>query len=338
MDVCYVAFTGRASEVLKQAGNPNTMTIHKLLYYPKRQKDGSYTFSMRKDRPSYKLLVVDEISMVTKKLWKDLLKTGSYIVGLGDPFQIPAIGKSAGLLEKPHIFLDQIMRQAAESDIIQISMKLREGKKLTPYEGNDIRIYPREALSIGMLNWADQCLCSTNETRRNMNNYIRKEIYHRDKPVDGDKLMCLHNSWKELSLSCSNPLVNGTIGIMHDPHFTNEMYRISRVPTSIPILYFDLEVGEDYFHNVRADVGTILNGEEYLTGDQKYRIGNCKDNPPLPIPFDYSYFITTNKAQGSQWNKVLVLEEGFPYSKINHDKLMYTAITRAISKCTVILK
>ena len=32
--------------------------------------------------------------------------------------------------------------------------------------------------------------------------------------------------------------------------------------------------------------------------------------------FAYGYAITTHKAQGGQWNKVLVLEERFPFDKV----------------------
>ena len=31
-DVAYVSFTGKAAEVLRKKGNPNAMTLHKLLY------------------------------------------------------------------------------------------------------------------------------------------------------------------------------------------------------------------------------------------------------------------------------------------------------------------
>ena len=34
------------------------------------------------------------------------------------------------VLDKPHIFLDEIMRQAQDSEIIRLSMWVREGKPL----------------------------------------------------------------------------------------------------------------------------------------------------------------------------------------------------------------
>ena len=41
-DVCYVAFTGKASLVLKEKGCPNAMTAHRLLYKSFPRRDGTF--------------------------------------------------------------------------------------------------------------------------------------------------------------------------------------------------------------------------------------------------------------------------------------------------------
>ena len=43
--VAYVAFTGKAANVLAQKGCPNAITAHKLLYYAKPTPSGVYKFS-----------------------------------------------------------------------------------------------------------------------------------------------------------------------------------------------------------------------------------------------------------------------------------------------------
>ena len=50
------------------------------------------------------------------------------------------------------------------------------------------------------------------------------------------------------------------------------------------------------------------------------------------MEFTYGYAITYWKAQGSEWDRVLVLEEKFPYDKETHARAMYTAVTRASQK------
>ena len=85
-DVCYVAYTGKASLVLKEKGCPNAMTAHRLLYTSYPRKDG--TFYHKPKRPldqNYKLIVVDEISMLPKEMWDLLLSHHIYVIALGDP-------------------------------------------------------------------------------------------------------------------------------------------------------------------------------------------------------------------------------------------------------------
>lgn len=86
-DVAYVAYTGKASEVLRKKGCPNATTAHKLLYYSKQKSDGKFSFYPRitLEHP-YKVIVVDEISMLPASMWNLLLRHPVYVLALGDPF------------------------------------------------------------------------------------------------------------------------------------------------------------------------------------------------------------------------------------------------------------
>ena len=59
-------------------------------------------------------------------------------------------------------------------------------------------------------------------------------------------------------------------------------------------------------------------------------------NFSLPYEFLYGYAITGHKSQGSQWGKVLVIEENFPFDRTEHAKWLYTCITRASSKAVLV--
>ena len=86
-EVCYVAFTGKAASVLKQKGCANAVTAHKLLYKARPKSDGTYIF-IPKDKEElqiYQVIVVDEVSMLPKKMWNLLLSYGIYVIALGDP-------------------------------------------------------------------------------------------------------------------------------------------------------------------------------------------------------------------------------------------------------------
>ena len=52
-----------------------------------------------------KLIVVDEASMVSQEMFELLLSHKTHIIFLGDNFQLPAIGVSANIVNKPHAVL-----------------------------------------------------------------------------------------------------------------------------------------------------------------------------------------------------------------------------------------
>jgi exodeoxyribonuclease-5 len=54
----------------------------------------------------------------------------------------------------------------------------------------------------------------------------------------------------------------------------------------------------------------------------------------LPKEFDYGYCITCHKAQGSEYDKVLVFEEYLKGS--DHARWLYTAATRAKEKLVIV--
>lgn len=175
-EVCYVAYTGKAATVLASKGCPNATTAHKLLYWAKPLKNGGYkyvpkaTHELLKSVPSLpgppppKVIVVDEISMLPKKMWELLLSHHIYILAAGDPGQLPPVVEEEDnlVLQHPHVFLDEIMRQAQDSEIIRLSMHIRDGRSLSSYKGTkeQVLIYPKNEVSEGMYAWADQIICA----------------------------------------------------------------------------------------------------------------------------------------------------------------------------------
>ena len=81
------------------------------------------------------------------------------------------------------------------------------------------------------------------------------------------------------------------------------------------------------------DKHQIITGERSLDARTIYKLNSRRNTQHLvPMEFTYAYAITYWKAQGSEWDKVIVMEEGFPYDRETHAKAMYTAITRASQK------
>ena len=338
-DVAYVTFTGKAASVLRQKGCPNAMTAHKLLYYSKRMPNGKFVFTPRpildKD---YKLIVVDEISMLPKDLWDLLLTHKKYIIACGDPAQLPPINPKTDnhVLDHPHVFLTEIMRQAAESEIIRLSMSIRTGGRIPYYKGNEIQIIPPEEVVSGMYTWADQIICATNNKRLEINNYMRQSAGRGPLPEAGDKVIACRNSWDTLDTFGINALVNGTIGYLQDPVFCEKEYPLWDFP-KVPIVSADLETDEGVFISLPIDKQALVEGKKFLTPEQEYRIYRT---PSLkgqePLEFNYGYAITAHRAQGSEWDKVLVFEERFPFSDEEHRRWLYTACTRPSQKLVLV--
>ena len=266
--------------------------------------------------------------MLPKHMWELLLSHHIYVIACGDPGQLPPIGEDNGILAHPHIFLDQIMRQAEDNDIIRLSMEIRDGKQLRPYRSNNVNIVTKKDFVDGMLSWADQIICGKNLTRYQLNELCRRIKWrdeYTDEPIIGDKIICLRNNW-DIKSSSDDPLINGQIGHIADlrkqPH-----------PLFIELDFIDFipDSDEGEFISLLIDRKLIMKHEPTITADNYRKIPKIY-HPQL---FDYGYCITAHKSQGSEYPKILVFEEML--NPKEHTKWLYTAVTRASDKLTLVL-
>lgn len=321
-EVAYASFTGKAALVLQNQGKA-AMTLHKLLYksYP-----NGYGGFVHRPKPELdeelKLIIVDEISMCPKKLWNLLMKHNRYVIALGDPFQLPPIDKDSdnGLLNKPHIFLTEVMRQALDNDIIKYSMQLREGKNLEiGIKGNNIQTLNKKDLVNGMFAWADQILCAKNDTRKWLNQSFRQLLGFTDTLNNGDKLICVKNYWSYISEN-EECLVNGLTGKVSNIN--------SKMENTICATF---KTGEDSFGELLLDHKLLKEGKPFVEYTKRGKV-----LPKKSIEMDFGYAITVHKAQGSQFNRVLVYDDCWLEGE-EYRRWLYTAITRAIDKVVILL-
>ena len=291
---------------------------------------------------AYSVIVVDEVSMLPKPMWDLLVSHGVYILATGDPGQLPPINPEDDnhILENAHIFLDEIMRQAQDSEIIRLSMWIREGKPLAefPCKGEQVQIFTKDQVVSGMYDWADQILCATNNKRNEINNFVRLQKGFGSEPQEGDKIISLKNHWDYLSQTGNWALTNGSIGTI-DAYSKQDLrfaQWISEKPVTYMITSIDLEDG-DSFTGIPVDYQALTTGKPALDNRQAYMLAKSKKGVP-PFDFSYAYAITCHKAQGSEWNKVLVFEENFPFDAEEHRRWLYTAVTRAAEKVVIVRK
>lgn len=337
-DVAYACYTGKAAQVLLKKGNKNVITLHKLLYESIPRPDGTF-FRVPKTAIDYSVVVVDEVSMAPKTLMDLLFTHGCFVICLGDPFQLPPIDKNQdnGLLDHPHVFLDEIMRQALDSSIIRLSMQIRNGEKIEYGKYNDAIVMPYEKLNTGVLKWGDQVLVGTNKARININQTFRNMQGRGSEPEEGDKVICLRNYWDNLADN-DDPLVNGTVGYIHNLYTSYNKIPPYCGGQTVPVLYADfISDSEADFGTLNMDKHQIITGERSLDARTIYKLNSRRPTQHLvPMEFTYAYAITTHKAQGSEWDKVVVLEEGFPFDKEEHARWLYTAVTRASEQLVLV--
>lgn len=333
--VAYIAYTGKAAQVLRNKGNPGAMTAHRLLYKSIQRADGTFIHIPRDSLNSdCDIVVVDEVSMLPKAMWDLLLSHKVYVIACGDPGQLPPIGEENGILESPHIFLDEIMRQAAESEIIRLSADIRARKAIKPFKGTEINIVRANDLCDGMMTWADQVICGKNATRHNLNDHYRYMLWGENvkDPIIGDKVICLKNNWDKIT-ETGDALVNGTIGTIgalntYPDTRLNPRCIIDFTPES----FDEAEKRDQVFRSLLMDWKLITTKEPTINKE------NFRMFPKWlrPEQFDYGYCITCHKSQGSEYDKVLVVEEVLKAT--DHARWLYTACTRAAKKLTLVLR
>lgn len=229
------------------------------------------------------------------------------------------------------------MRQEEESEIIQLTMGIRNGKSLQPFKGKEVQIIEPKDLVSGMYTWADQILVAKNLTRRTINNQMRKTLFNVEntKPIEGDKIICLRNDWDHPS-AAGDIAVNGTIGTISNIRYNHNIPMLNpmMIADFLPENYTQDEaknaVKDVYFRNVNMDYKLFTTGEETVNKD------NFKSFPKIwrPQTYDYAYAITVHKSQGSEYDKVLVFEEYLKGGE--HARWLYTAATRAKKRLVIV--
>lgn len=328
-DVVFISFTGKAALVLKNKGCPNAMTAHKLLYYSEEQPDGTFIHIPRKKlEKKYRLIVCDEASMLPQEMIDLLLSHGNHVLFLGDNEQLPPIDGDQTILNNPHVFLNEITRQALDNPIIKLSMDVRDGKPFVYGGDKKCRIIPKSKVSNTLLLGADEIIVGKNVTRHKMNEYLRQQKWgdkYSEDPLEGEKCICLKNDWETVG-SNGDPLINGQIGTIHN-------VRVFDVPPYGKLIYADfLSDDGGLYKDLMMDYNLMVNGKPTINSDNWKQFSGW----PKPHQFAFAYAITCHKSQGSEFNRVIVYDEAFGDTEQKR-RWRYTAVTRAAKQLVVVV-
>ena len=360
-EAVFVSPTGKAAANLVRNGTV-AGTVHGLIYVRDGEEfdvDENGEIIERRELSFFKretidekirLIVIDEASMINETVLGDLLSFGVKCLFSGDGAQLPPVNGACPLLENPHYTLTQIVRQAADNPIIQVATLAREGKQI-PYGnyGDSVCVIGKNALSKAerkrLFLKADQILCGRNKTRVSLNEEVRayKGISKEQVlPLDGEKLICTLNDWeKALDKDEKFYLVNGIIGVgreiqeSFDDLATME-FQADFMDESVKTP-FDIGIFKEgkYRHLYGDRAVTLSDGTVAHEGNFEllHKLRAVADEPICR--FEFAYAITCHKAQGSEFDFVIVFDESWAFGE-ERSRWLYTAITRAKEKLLII--
>jgi exodeoxyribonuclease-5 len=314
-EVAFGAYTGKAALVLRSKGCPDASTIHSMIYRSRESDEGGPQFVLNRQSAAAKadLIIIDECSMVDEELGRDLLSFGQPVLVLGDPAQLPPV-KGGGFFTEgdPDVMLTEVHRQAQDDPIVHLSMMVREGGRLELGAYGKSSVIRRRDVDATMVMEADQVLVGLNKTRRLYNTRIRELNGYRDPmPAAGEKLVCLRNDKTKGLLNGGTWLIQALRG------FRNDLLRMDVIP-------------EDESRRKPVDVSVLKAFFEGAEEDIPFAMRRESDE------FTYGYALTVHKAQGSQWDDLMLFDESYAFRE-HRSRWLYTALTRAAERVTVVL-
>ncbi|MEU4367528.1 ATP-dependent DNA helicase [Micromonospora chersina] len=366
----YAAFTGKAAYVLRSKGCDGASTVHSLIYQPvekARKRLDELKAQLRDtddpteraelarhiaveqakiDSPDWilrdeteltaaNLLVLDEVSMVGERMAYDLLSFGTKILCLGDPAQLPPVDGGGYFINAPaNHLLTEIHRSALDSPVTRMATAIRNsepGERSYGIAGRDGDSGRFDRLSIADLLAFDQVLVGRNATRWQAVHLLRGLRGLVGAPQAGDRIIALANSGEAEVFNGQQFDVLDTL-----PSDREDRHRL---------VVRDDEGGERYL-TVWASGFRDLEGEKQAKRDGRGTV----------VAATFAQAITTHKSQGSQWPRVLVVDEssvfyGAAYREhartlgpaaasieghVNGRRWLYTAVTRAAEQAVIV--
>lgn len=260
------------------------------------------------------LLIVDEVSMVGKRVGQDLELFGVPILVLGDKAQLPPVRDGGYFIDRePDFRLEEVHRQAAGSPVLALATDVRLGHVLNYGTYGTSAVLPLNGgFKIQEALLADQIIVGKNATRRAVNEQARRYLRRTSEyPEMDERVVCLRNDNEQGFLNGSL----WTVVTGGEPDRDDEM---------LVTLASDAVGGEE-----QRLVTTSIHAAPFRGQDVPvWKVREAQ-------LFDYGYAITCHKAQGSQWPHVVIVDQSHVFGR-HANRWLYTAITRAEERVTIV--
>lgn len=358
--------TGKAALRVTEATGLSACTIHRFIYKVEDESASGEPIFVLKDKWDFpedlqdSLVLIDEASMVDGKVWADLMAVARAmdfkVLLMGDRFQLPPVNKEDGkafcaldVATPFSVNLTEVIRQALDSPIIRASMILRSGrpdfeamKLLTPIGASKLI-----ENVIRLRDGKGAVLVHRNATRHKINTEVRAALgYEEGTLVAGEPLLVLQNNytieryngeivrfdgWREPPTSLSSEDVK-------DPYKNASLkmaFGVATVENSWCMLSPEEIAGKAEI----AGIGTWSIRKASKRIFKTKFSSRDEDDRTLPhLSANFGYSLTVHKAQGSEWDEVLLVCEPSlsAMNEIDRKRFLYTAITRAKEKVSFV--
>lgn len=343
-----IAFTGKAANVLyKKTGHPSC-TIHRLIYKYSISNDDGYFSDAEEEKQAFedgkmlaevmnsKVIIVDEYSMLTREIAKDLASLGKWLILVGDLNQLPPVKEACISVAEYKKMLNNVylpvwelkepVRQAEYNPILTLARKVKDGlitlkEYTTTHETSSatLRCSKTPKMDAKLFGLEENIVvCSTNKTRTQLNKQIRKVLGFEGSIIaPGEKIVIYKNHKAE-------KLFNG------ESYIIKEVLKIGK-HMGFNYASISIDVGDENYEKVKyiniwldpletGDYSWKLNTDSEYSKAAQYQFMNSL------VHVGYGYAITCHKAQGSEWDLVYIYYTDCYYNK---KQWLYTALTRA---------
>ena len=337
--------TGRAAKRMTETTGEEASTLHRLLEIGKVDEE-----SLFKKDSDYQgapidgdIIIVDEVSMVDMFIMSyllDCIYLGTKLILVGDSDQLPSVGPGSVLHDLiaseriSTVHLDKIFRQAAKSKIIVNAHRVNSGKGFISKEDPELEADSKQDFFFIIENnqekVLEQVLSLCNGRLEKFGNYNFFENIQVLSPTKKGLL-----GTKEMNKALQNEL---------NPHIDGEAEkssmgaifrigdRVMQIKNNYDISWErrdgdNIEIGNGVFN---GEMGTITNINEKEKNvrvkfdDEKVCWYEFNELEQL----EHSYCITIHKAQGSEFDVVImIIPQAAPMLLTRN--LLYTGLTRA---------
>jgi len=340
--VVLCAPTGRAAKRMTDTTGEEASTLHRLLEIGKFDED-----IFLKNKSDYQgtpidadIIIIDETSMVDMFLMNYLLSSiyqGTKLILVGDSDQLPSVGPGSVLKDLINsekivtIHLDKVFRQAAKSKIVVNAHRVNEGigfitKEEAEEDSKDDFFTINEANQDKSLREVIS-LCTGR-----LQNYGDYDFFQNIQVLTPTKKGMLGT--RELNMYLQQAL-NPADGLKKEKQINGVIYRVGdrimQVKNNYDI-YWERRIGrvESGSGIFNGEMGTLTNIDnqdkiiEIKFDDDKIAWYEFSDLEQI----EHSYSITIHKAQGSEFDVVIMVMPRTAPILLTRN-LLYTGITRA---------